>query len=158
MSDPGELDVGTGTFERSSEKVGPRIEPGIGSELNSARRVAGNDPDENFSKMRQKVRNLKTKVKTGGGHSTEEAFALPTQPSQARFSAPLSEWTANIKTMRTNQKKQRLRWGWRRQAWHSGIICASYPPVPGSNLAAGRINPKNLFYLRGIVDLGAFNI
>ena len=40
----------------------------------------------------------------GGQHSTEEAFALPTQPSRVRFSAPLSEWTAK-KTMRSNQKK-----------------------------------------------------
>ena len=58
MSDPGERDVGAGAFESSSKKVGPRIEPRIGSELNSARRVAGNDPDENFSKMQQKVRTL----------------------------------------------------------------------------------------------------
>ena len=58
MSDPGERDVGTETFERGSKNVGPRIEPGIGSELNSARRVAGTDPDENFSKMQQKVRTL----------------------------------------------------------------------------------------------------
>ena len=41
----------------------------------------------------------------GGQHSTEEAFALPTQPSRVRFSAPLCEWTANKKTLRSNQKK-----------------------------------------------------
>ena len=44
----------------------------------------------------------------GGRHSTEEAFALPTQPSRVRFLAPLSEWTANIKTMRSNPKKVSL--------------------------------------------------
>ena len=42
----------------------------------------------------------------GGQHSTEEALVLPTQLSQVRFSAPLSEWTANKKTMRSNQKKK----------------------------------------------------
>ena len=31
----------------------------------------------------------------GGQHSTEEALVLPTQLSQVRFSALLSEWTAN---------------------------------------------------------------
>ena len=39
--------------------------------------------------------NINHKVVLGGRHSTEKAFALPTQPSQVRLSAPLSEWTAN---------------------------------------------------------------
>ena len=51
-------------------------------------------------------RHFKGYVPLRGRHSTEEAFALPTQPSQVRFSAPLSEWTANMKkTIRSNQKK-----------------------------------------------------
>ena len=39
----------------------------------------------------------------GGRHSTEEALALPTQPSRVPFSAPLSEWTA-IKRKRSKKK------------------------------------------------------
>ena len=39
------------------------------------------------------------------GHGTRKTFALPTQPSRDRLSAPLSEWTANKKTMRWNLKK-----------------------------------------------------
>ena len=41
----------------------------------------------------------------GGRHSTEEAFALPTQPSRVRFSAPLSEWTAKINRKWDRTKK-----------------------------------------------------
>ena len=46
----------------------------------------------------------------GGQHSTEEAFALPTQPSRVQISAPLSEWTANKKKMRLNPKKMEKKW------------------------------------------------
>ena len=30
-------------------------------------------------------------------------------------------------------------------AFHFGSVCASYQAVPGSNLTAGKSNPKNLF-------------
>ena len=55
------------------------------------------------------ARNLIKTPLRGGRHSTEEAFAVTTQPSQDRFSAPLSEWTVKIeknKTMRSNTKNQ----------------------------------------------------
>ena len=44
----------------------------------------------------------------GGRHSTEEAFALLTQPSRVRFSAPLSEWTAKINRQWDRTKKNKL--------------------------------------------------
>ena len=42
----------------------------------------------------------------GGRHSTEKAFALPTQPSRVRFSAPLSEWAANKKDKEIEPQKK----------------------------------------------------
>ena len=70
----------------------------------------------------------------GGQHSTEEAFALPTQPSRVRFSAPLCEWTANKKTLRSNQKKILL-----------------------SNKSFGRFivqAPREKYYFQGVSHLG----
>ena len=77
----------------------------------------------------------------GGRHSTEEAFALPTQPSRVWFSVPLSEWTANKKkTMGSTPPKKIVN------------VYSEVQLVPTENYLAREKNEPHFYLRRGYME------